>query len=163
MARRVFFSFHYDRDIRRVVQVRNSWIVRAGNETQPFMDKAEWESIKRTGAQAIEKWIDKQLNGTSVTIVLIGSETYDREWVKHEIKRSYELGKGLLGIFIHSVKDPQNGTDTKGKNPFDHWSIKKNGRDVPFSELYKTYDWVRDDGYSNFASWIEDAAVAAGR
>ncbi len=56
MARRVFFSFHYDRDIRRVVQVRNSWVVRAGNETQPFMDKAEWESIKRTGKQAIEKW-----------------------------------------------------------------------------------------------------------
>ena len=39
MARRVFFSFHYDRDIRRVVQVRNSWIVRAGNETQPFMTR----------------------------------------------------------------------------------------------------------------------------
>ena len=136
MARRVFFSFHYDRDIRRVVQVRNSWIVRAGNETQTFMDKAEWESIKRTGAQAIEKWIDKQLNGTSVTVVLIGAETYDREWVKHEIKRSYELGKGMLGIFVHSV---------------------------PFSELYKTYDWVREDGYSNFASWIEGAAVAAGR
>jgi len=37
------------------------------------MDKAEWESIKRTGTQAIEKWIDKQLNGTSVTVVLIKS------------------------------------------------------------------------------------------
>jgi len=94
---------------------------------------------------------------------LIGSETYDREWVKHEIKRSYELGKGMLGIFIHNVKDPQNGTDTKGKNPFDHWKVEKNGRDVPFSELYKTYDWIRDDGYSNFANWIETAAVAAGR
>ena len=163
MARRVFFSFHYDRDIRRVVQVRNSWIVRAGNETQPFIDKAEWESIKRTGTQAIEKWIDKQLSGTSVTVVLIGAETFDREWVKHEIKRSYELGKGMLGIYIHNVKDPQNGTDTKGKNPFDNWSVKKNGRDVPLSEFYKTYDWVRDDGYSNFASWIEAAATASGR
>lgn len=163
MARRVFFSFHYDRDIRRVVQVRNSWIIRAGNETQPFMDKADWESIKRTGKQAIEKWIDKQLNGTSVTVVLIGAETYDREWVRHEIKRSYELGKGMLGIHIHNVKDPQNGTDTKGKSPFDYWSVKQNGRDVPFSSLYKTYDWVRDDGYTNFAGWIEKAAVAVGR
>lgn len=163
MARRIFFSFHYDRDIRRVVQVRNSWVVRAGNETQPFMDKAEWESIKRTGKQAIEKWIDKQLNGTSVTVVLIGAETYDREWVKHEIKRSYELGKGMLGIYIHNVRDPQMGTDTKGKNPFDHWSIKQNGRDVSFSSLYKTYDWARDDGYGNFAGWIESAAAAAGR
>ena len=163
MARRVFFSFHYDRDIRRVVQVRNSWVVRAGNETQPFMDKAEWESIKRTGKQAIEKWIDKQLNGTSVTVVLIGADTYDREWVRHEIKRSYELGKGMLGIHIHNVKDPQKGTDTKGKNPFDYWSVEQSGRDVPFSSLYKTYDWTRDDGYNNFAGWIENAAIAAGR
>ncbi len=73
MARRVFFSFHYDRDVRRVAQIRNSWVVRAGNETQPFVDKAEWESIKRTGSQAIERWIDKQLDGTSVTVVLIGA------------------------------------------------------------------------------------------
>lgn len=163
MTRRVFFSFHYDRDIRRVVQVRNSGVIRAGNETQPFIDKAEWESIWRAGSQAIEKWIDKQLNGTSVTVVLIGAETYDRDWVRHEIKRSHELGKGMLGIFIHNVKDPQNGTDTKGKNPFDYWSVKKNGRSVRFSETYKSYDWVRDDGYSNSANWIEVAAVAAGR
>ena len=43
MARRVFFSFHYDRDVRRVVQVRNSWVVRGEREAQPFYDKAEFE------------------------------------------------------------------------------------------------------------------------
>ena len=26
MARKVFFSFHYERDVRRIVQVRNSWV-----------------------------------------------------------------------------------------------------------------------------------------
>lgn len=163
MARRVFFSFHYDNDVKRVVQIRNSWVVRAGNETQPFVDKAEWESIKRTGPQAIERWIDKQLNGTSVTVVLIGSGTYDREWVQHEIKRSYELGKGMLGIYIHNVKDPQLGTSVKGKNPFDYWSIKQNGREIALSSLYNTYDWVNEDGYNNFSNWIESAAKAAGR
>ena len=117
MARKVYFSFHYDRDIRRVVQIRNSWVVRAEKETQPFLDKAEWESIMRSGRQTIEKWIENQIDGTSVTVVLIGSETYDREWVRHEIKRSYELTKGILGIYIHNVKDPQYGTDTKGQKP----------------------------------------------
>ena len=39
MARRVFFSFYYDRDVRRVVQIRNSWIVRMKGEAQPFYDK----------------------------------------------------------------------------------------------------------------------------
>lgn len=93
MARKVYFSFHYDRDIRRVVQIRNSWVFRAEKETQPFLDKAEWESIMRSSRQVIEKWIEDQLDGTSVTVVLIGSETYNREWVRHEIKRSYELKK----------------------------------------------------------------------
>jgi len=29
--------------------------------------------------------------------------------------------------------------------------------------LYKSYDWVNDDGYSNISTWIEAAAKAAGR
>lgn len=160
MARKVFFSFYYDRDVRRVVQIRNSWVVRLNGEAQPFYDKAKWETIKRRG---IEKWIEEQLAGTSVTVVLIGSETYDREWVLHEIKRSYELKKGILGIYIHNVKDPQHGTDMKGKNPLDYWTVEQHGNKVPFSRLYKTYDWVIDDGYKNFASWVESAAKAAGR
>lgn len=160
MARKVFFSFHYDRDVRRIVQIRNSWVVRLKGEAQPFYDKAEWESVKRRG---IEKWIEEQLDGTSVTVVLIGSETYSREWVRHEIKRSYELKKGILGIYIHNVKDPQSGTDPKGKNPLDYWTIERNGQKVAFSSLYKTYDWVSDDGYSNLSSWIEAAAKTAGR
>lgn len=161
MARKVFFSFHYARDVRRVVQVRNSWVVRLNGEAQPFYDKAVWEQVKRESGT--EKWIDQQLAGTSVTVVLIGAKTYERPWVLHEIKRSFELHKGMLGIYIHNVKDPQSGTDIKGQNPFDHWSVNRNGRKVQFSELYNTYDWKYDDGYANLSSWIEDAAKAAGR
>ena len=163
MARRVFFSFHFDRDIRRVVQIRNSWVVRAERETQTFVDKAEWESIKRTGNAAIEEWIEDQLAGTSVTVVMVGKETFDREWVRHEIKRSYQLKKGLLPIYIHNVRDPQKGIDARGKNPLDYWTIEQNGRPVPISNYYQSYDWVDDGGYANFSSWIDAAAKAAGR
>lgn len=162
MARKVFFSFHYARDVRRVVQVRNSWVVREKGETQPFYDAADFEEAKKR-AGGIEKWIEEQLKGTSVTVVLFGAETYYREWVRHEIKRSYELKKGLLAIDIHRVKDPQNGPDVQGKNPLDYWSTERNGRKIPFSSLYSTYDWVNDDGYNNMSTWIEKAAVAAGR
>ena len=162
MARRVFFSFHYDRDVRRIVQVRNSWVVRRESEAQPFYDKAEFEEAKKR-AGGIEKWIEQQLSGTSVTVVLFGAGTYERPWVQHEIKRSYELGKGILAIDIHNVKDPQHGVDEQGKNPLDYWTIKQAGRDVPLSQLYKTYDWVLHDGYTNMPSWIEAAAKAAGR
>ncbi|MBL8277655.1 MAG: TIR domain-containing protein [Pelomonas sp.] len=158
MARRVFFSFHYERDVRRIVQIRNSWVVRPGGDAQPFYDKAEFEEAKRR-AGGIEQWIEEQLKGCSVTVVLFGAETYEREWVKHEIKRSYQLGKGILAIDIQGVKDPQKGVDVQGRNPLLHWKAN----DVPFTQLYKTYSWVGDDGYRNMPAWIEAAAKAAGR
>jgi Cft2 family RNA processing exonuclease len=162
MARKVFFSFHYKRDVRRIVQVRNSWVVRPEGEAQPFYDKAEFEEAKKR-AGGIEKWIEDQLKGTSVTVILFGAETYDRRWVRHEIKRSYELKKAILAIDIHRIKDPQTGTDIQGKNPLNYWSVEKDGRKVYFSEMYETYDWVNDDGYNNLSFWIEKAAKAAGR
>lgn len=161
MARKVFFSFHYDRDVHRVVQVRNSWVVRAKGDAPPFYDKAEFEQAKAR-AGGIEKWIEEQMRGTSVTVVLFGAETYNREWVRHEIKRSYELGKGLLAIDIHNVKHPQTGADYQGTNPLSYWQVERNGQKVPMSTLYSVYDWVLDDGYTNMPTWIEAAARAAG-
>lgn len=162
MARKVFFSFHYERDVRRVVQVRNSWVIRPEGEAQPFYDKAEFEEAKKRSG-GIEKWIEEQLKGTSVTVVLFGAETYDREWVRHEIRRSYELKKGILAIDIHRVKDPQKGADIQGKNPLNYWYIEKKGQKIYFSEMYETYDWINDDGYNNLATWIEKAAKSVGR
>lgn len=162
MARRVFFSFHYERDIWRASQVRNSWVTR-DRESAGFWDAASWEEVKRRGRDAIERWINNQLSGTSVTAVLIGAETGTREYVGYEIKRSVETGNGLLGIYIHKMKDVSSMTDTKGRNPFDDWSVTENGRSVYLSAVAETYDWVRDDGYSNMGAWVERAARAAGR
>lgn len=157
MARRVFFSFHYERDVRRI-QIRNSSVVRPGDDAQPFYDKAEFEEAKKR-AGGIEQWIEGQLKGCSVTVVLFGAETYERDWVKQEILRSYQLGKGMLAIDIQGVKDPQKGVDVQGRNPLLHWQANN----VPLMQLYKTYNWVRDYGYHNMPAWIEAAAKAAGR
>lgn len=162
MARKVFFSFHYARDVRRVVQIRNSWVVPSQREAQPFYDKAEFEKAK-VRAGGIEKWIEAQLKGTSVTVVLYGAKTYDRPWVRHEVKRSFELSKGMIAIDIHNVRDPQNGTDVQGKNPLGYWSVTKQGRKTYLSDMYESYNWVRDNGFKNLPSWIETAAKAAGR
>jgi hypothetical protein len=158
MARRVFFSFHYARDVRRIMQVRNSWVVRPEGEATPFYDAAAFEEAKRR-AGGIEQWIEEQLRGTSVTVVLFGAETYEREWVKYEIKRSYELNKGILAIDIHDIKDPLQGADIQGRNPLDHWKVGS----TPFTHMYKTYNWVHDNGYASMPTWIENAAKAAGR
>lgn len=158
MARRVFFSFHYERDVRRIQQVRNSWVIREKGAAQPFYDAAEFEEAKRQ-AGGIEQWIEEQLKGCSVTAVLFGAETYNREWVKHEIKRSFQLKMGILAIDIHNIRDPLSGADVPGRNPLEHW---RDG-DRQFTSIYRTYDWIRDDGYNNISGWIEQAARAAGR
>jgi len=163
MARRVFFAFHYERDVWRAGQVRNSWVTKPDREDAGFWDAASWEKVKREGKEAIEKWIREQLKGTSVTAVLIGAETASREWVTFEIKESYTRGNGLLGIYIHNIKDKDGYTDSKGTNPFNSIYIDQNGRKVYFSELYPTYDWVNDSGYENLGDWVEKAAKKAGR
>jgi hypothetical protein len=160
LARKVFFSFHYQRDVFRVMQVRNSWIVRSKGEATPFYDKADFEEVKRRSG-GIERWIEQQLSGTSVTVVLFGAETANRPWVRHEIKRSVQLGKGLLAIDIHRVKDLRIGADYQGRNPLSTFTYGP--RDIPLTQLYSTYDWVLDDGYTNMPRWIETAARAVGR
>lgn len=163
MARRVFFSFHYERDIWRASQIRNSWITKPDRETAGFWDAASWEEVKKKGDDAIKRWIDDQLKGTSVTAVLIGAETNNRKYVDYEIEQSRKIGNGMLGIYIHNMKDQFQRTDTKGENPFDNWHTTMNGQKVYFSSLYKIYDWVINDGYKKFPDWVAAAAEQAGR
>ncbi len=146
MARRAFFSFKY-KDVSRAMVVRNSWVTQ-GKEASGFIDAADFEEVKRKGDTAIENWIDSQLKGTSVTVVLVGEKTCDSRWVKYEIEQSIEIGNGLLGIDISKIKDLQgNTTDRCGKLP----------------KGYEFYLWNNDEGYKNMGDWIEKAAKDAGR
>ena len=162
MARQVFFSFHYERDVWRVSQIRNSWVTR-DREAAGFWDAATWEGVKRAGEKAVHDWIDRQLGGTSVTVVLIGAETADRDYVTYEIQASYRRGNGMLGITLHNMKDQYQRTDVPGRNPFQALYVTNNGVKQYLSSMYRTYDWVGDNGYANLAGWIEQAARAAGR
>ena len=149
MARRVFFSFHYERDVWRAGVVRNSWLTKPDRETAGFFDAGIWEEAKKKGDAAVKKMIDDALVGTSVTAVLIGAETATRPYVKYEIDQSIARGNGLLGIRIHNIKDPSGKTDQWGANPL--------------PAAYSVYDWVNDNGYLNLGAWVEAAAKRAGR
>lgn len=140
MARQVYFSFHYDRDAWRVAQVRNSQVISGYGKT-PFYDKAEWEKIKKQGDSAIKNWIETQMKGSSVTAVLIGKETAYRPWVKYEIQRSIELGKGLIGIDISKIKNQRGEQDERGPNP------------LPAGA--PLYLWNKEEGYKNLGRWID--------
>jgi hypothetical protein len=163
MARRAFFSFHYKNDVVRANHVRNSWVTKDEKEAAGFVDAADFEEVEKGGEAAIKRWIDKQLAGTSVTVVLIGSQTSSREYVKYELQKSYEKGNGMLGIYIHQCKDFAGKTDVKGSNHFGEIGKDANGKAVYFSSTYKCYDWIDDDGYNNIGKWIETAASDTGR
>ena len=148
MARRVFFSFHYDRDIWRANVVRNSWVTQE-RTAAGFFDASLWEDAKRRGDAAIKRMIDNALVGTSVTAVLVGAQTAGRQYVLYEINQSIARGSGLLGVRIHSIADRSGATDFWGPSPL--------------PTRYPVYDWVIGGGYDNFGIWVEQAAQAAGR
>jgi hypothetical protein len=147
MARKVFFSFKYKEDVSRAMVVRNSWVAQ-GKTAAGFIDAADFEELEDQGDTAIKNWIDDQLDGTSVTVVLVGEKTCSSRWVKYEIEKSIEIGNGLLGIDVSKIKDFQGNTSKRcGKIP----------------DGYSFYLWNNDDGYNNMGDWIEEAAVEAGR
>jgi hypothetical protein len=110
MARRVFFSFHYQQDIFRVNVIRNAGVV-LGTAAAGFHDGSLWEKTKKKGTTAVKRLIDKGLDGTSVTCVLIGQKTAKRRFVNYEIEQSIERGNGLLGIHINCIKDIKGQTN----------------------------------------------------
>ena len=139
--RRVFFSFHYQRDIWRVNQVRNAGIVDA-QAAAGWSDASLWEEAKKKGDAAIKKLINDGLVGTSVTVVLIGSQTSERKYVKYEIDQSLARGNGLLGVRIHNLKDAAGNTDS--------WGFAPQGLLDAGAAIY-TYD--RDQ----FGEWVQAA------
>jgi hypothetical protein len=163
VARRVFFSFHYERDVQRASVIRNSWVTKPNSEEAGFIDAVNWEEVKKKGEASIKAWIDRQLDGTSVTAVLIGAETSSREWVRYEVLRSHEKGNGMLGIFMHNIKDWSGQIDISGNNQFGELGKNPMGEAVYFWQIYPTYDWVNDNGYANLGDWIERAARLAGK
>lgn len=145
-GRRVFFSFHYQRDIWRASIVRNAGIVDA-QAAAGWSDASLWEDAKKKGDDAIKKLINDGLANTTVTVVLIGKETKNRRWVRYEIDQSHARGNGLLGVHIHMLKDKDGNTDSKGDPPARLVELKA-----------PCYDWERD----RFGRWVERAAINAG-
>src|SRR5690242_6355679 len=117
--RKVFHSFHFFNDCWRAGQVRNIGAI----EGNTPVSSNEWEEVKRKGEDSIKEWINDNMNYRSCLVVLIGSETASRKWVKYEIKHAWKNGKGVVGVFIHGLKDVSGNQSSKGPNPFELFCI----------------------------------------
>jgi hypothetical protein len=138
MARRVFFSFHYERDLWRVNIVRNSGVFE-DISAAGFHDESLWEEAKKDGDGTIKRLINNGLKGTTVTVVLIGAETAKRKYVSYEIEKSIARGNGILGVRVHNLKDKDGRTDLPGAIPE---ALSAIGAPVYTYEYGKLGEWV---------------------
>ena len=147
MARKCFYSFHYVPDSQRAAQVRQIGSIE-GN--RPASDN-DWETVTGGGDSAIKRWIANQMYGKSCTVVLVGTDTADRKWINHEIVESWDARMGVVGIYIHGLKNLSGATTYKGGNPFDY--ITLGGTNKKLSSIVKCYDPTGIDSKDKYA-WI---------
>ena len=158
MARKVFYSFYFARDSHRVSQVKQMGVL----EGQPILSSNQWEEVKEGGDTAIEDWIAKEMKDKSCLVVLIGSATAGRKWVKHEIKKAWADEKGVVGVYIHNLKNLSGEQDSKGSNPFSGITVGEdkealsslvNAHDPPYTTSTYVYDHIKE----HLADWVEKA------
>jgi hypothetical protein len=146
MARRVFFSFRYS-DVWRVNQIRNMDTI-IGCAAAGFQDASIWEEAKRMGDAVVKRLIDKELEGTTVTVVCVTYGTSTRKFINYEIDRSLARRNGLVAVQIHHLQDRDGTIGSPGAIPP---QIEANG--------FRAYKYT---DRSDLAEWIEEAARLAG-
>ena len=148
--RQIFYSFHYANDVMRVAQIRN---IGALEDNKPVSDN-DWETVKRGGDKSIENWINDNMRYRTCVVVLIGSETANRKWVKYEIEKAWNEERGLFGIYIHNIKCPRNGKSAQGLNPFEQVAATR-GKGI---KCYNPNSWdAYNDIKNNIENWVEEA------
>jgi|SRR5450756_1160329 len=124
MAKRVYFAFHYQdvSDFRANVVRKHNFT--GGVESAGYYDHSIWEEARSTSPLALKRLINAELGNTSVTAVLIGSDTWARRWVRYEIMKSIERGNYVLGIHINNIPGKDKQTKPLGHNPFDNLGLE---------------------------------------
>lgn len=124
MAKNVYFAFHYQ----DVTDFRAN-VVRKHNFTKGvagagYYDYSIWEESKKKGDLILKRMINGELDRTSVTAVLIGSETYARRWVRYEIMKSVQRGSRVLGVHINGIAGKDSRIKPLGPNPLDFLGLQ---------------------------------------
>lgn len=117
--RQVFFSFRYLYDAWRSSQIRNMGKV---SDDSTFSDN-DWEEVRSETDDSIKKWINDEMKMRSCVVVLIGEFTQGRKWINYEIEKAWKNGKGIVGIYIHGLKNASGEQANKGKNPFEDFCV----------------------------------------
>jgi len=136
MAKRVYFAFHYQDVVDFRANVVRKHNFAEGVKSAGYYDHSIWEESKKTSPSALKQLINSELNNTSVTAVLVGSDTWARRWVRYEIFESIKRDNRVFGIHINSIKGRDEKTKPLGPNPFNNlaFEISQDGTRVKPTE-----------------------------
>ncbi|KHN56271.1 TIR domain-containing protein [Pectobacterium fontis] len=165
MAKKVFFSFHYQDVIDfRANVVRNHWVSKPDRAAAGYFDKSIWEEAKKNGDIALKRMINSALENTSNTVVLAGSKTYERPWVRYEILKSFLRGNHILSVNINNYKDKNRIVKPKGPNPLDYVaaSLSSDGKSVTLME-YQNGSWVNYNEIDSKSTHPRPSGLPSGR
>ncbi len=97
MARRIFISYQHDDQMKAKGFNLLRWNKNVDFE---FVGRHLLDPLDSSNEDYIKSKISELLKGTSVTVVLIGKETHDSDWVTWEIEKSLDKDSpnGILGI-----------------------------------------------------------------
>lgn len=88
------------------------------------------------------------MESTSVTAVLIGSNTFERRWVGYELARSVIKGNGIVCVKVHRLQNQLGYPSTEGLSPFDYLGVYRlNDGRILLAE-WKDGRWVRYGDYT---------------
>ena len=95
VRRNTFLSFDYD-DIDEVNLLR----AHAKNEKSEveFIDRSVKDPINSERAEYIKQKIAERIRQCSQTVVYITDNTHSSNWVKWEVEKSLQLGKGVIAV-----------------------------------------------------------------
>ena len=156
MAKKCFLSFHYKPDNWRVSQIKNMGAISG----QAIVSANDWEAVKKKGDQAIKDYIAANMKGKECLVVLVGKDTAARRWVKYEIKEACAKGIGVLGVYIHNMKDAAGDKTTKGSDPFS--GVTVDGVAIStYARMYSPSSTDSQKVYNEIAEGIGDWVDAA--
>ena len=107
---------------------------------------------RRAGTPPLRSGSTNRCADVSCTVVLVGSNTAGRKWINYEIDTSWKYKKGVVGIYIHGLKNQYGETAAKGDNPFDYIDYSNTGKKL--SSIVECHNPSGSNSQERYA-WIE--------
>ena len=99
----------------RNFQIRNSSIrsLKPLNRDRWKMKDDQASGLKPLPRKTIERWLRRKISWAGATVVLIGKETAERDWINWEIREAHQQGKRIVGVYLKGATESDLPEDFK--------------------------------------------------